>query len=702
MVSLRFRSLRGARGSVSRAPLVASMAAVALSAPALSYAQEAVIEVYVTGEQAPAVGSRVREPLRDIPATVSVVTGRELEERGTADATSALRWVPGLSPQVQYGAFTYMTIRGFDDFVTVVDGLRDDRYTIVSAAPTGNLVGIDRIEVLKGPASALYGYGGVGGVVSYLSKQPSREAGYEASLSLGGPTWLRRASVGATGPIGERFAFRADAGVVDDEDFRGARSANTTVRGALEWRPTAKHSLVARGAFQKMYFTTDAGLPTEGGRVPGGIPLDRRFNTASDYLGGEVYDARLDYTYKPADWIAASIRAGASHNPYTYKSAEVLAVGPSETVERQWFYLDHEWNPLSLRAEVQARGRLLVPHRALVGYEFGYLASEQPRANFAATDLAPVPFSEAPDPQGDYAVTIDKLRERRQMTHAVYAHDTFALLPGFKLSLSGRFDDFRYKESNSALGPDGEVTSTDTSDRGAAAFSFRSGFVLQPATWVTFYGVAGTSFRPVRVVPEDGRELDPERGRQFEMGARVDAFDGRLHVDLAGYNIRKTDIVVGRGSGIYDQAGAQSSRGIEASLSLERLGGLTLRAGYAYTLARFDAYESADGNFTGRTPPGVPDHTFTAWGTYDIAGGFSVGAGVRGVGESWADPANGVPMPAYAIVDAALYYTRGPLELALNASNLLGMESYFVSTINGTQLTPGPPRTFLTSIRFRS
>jgi iron complex outermembrane receptor protein len=702
MESLHFSSLRRAGGSVSRAPLVISIAAVSLSGSALSYAQEPVIEVTVTGEQPPAVGSRAREPLRDIPATVTVVTAREFEERGTADAPSALSWVPGLTPQLQYGAFTYMTIRGFDDFVSIVDGLRDDRSTIVSSAPTGNLVGVDRIEVLKGPASALYGYGGIGGVVSYLSKQPSREAGYEASLSLGGPTWLRRASVGATGPIGERFAFRADAGLVADEDFRGTRSENATVRGALEWRPNQRHMLVARGAFQKMHFDTDTGLPTEGGRVPDGIPLNRRFNTASDHLDAEVYDARLDYTYEPADWISLAVRAGVSHNPYTYKSAEVLAVGPSETVERQWFYLDHTWNPLSLQVEVRARGRLLVPHRALLGYEFGYLASEHPRANLAATDLAPVPFGEAPDPQGDYPVTIDKLRERWQMTHAVYAHDTLALMPGFKLSLSGRFDDFRYEESNSALDANGEVTATDTFDRGAAAFTFRSGFVLQPATWVTFYGVAGTSFRPVRVVPEDGRELDPERGRQFEIGARVDAFNKRAHVDLAGYSIRKTDIVVARGSGIYDQAGAQSSRGIEASLSLERLGGLTLRAGYAYTLARFDSYVSADGDFTGNTPPGVPDHTWNAWGTYDIAGGFSAGAGVRGVGQSWADTANTVPMPAYAIVDAALYYTRGPLGLALNAGNLFGMESYFVSTINGTQLTPGAPRTFLTTVRFRS
>jgi iron complex outermembrane recepter protein len=567
-----------------RAPLVASLAIASLATASLSgsaYAQAPALEVHVTGDQAPAVGSRAREPLRDVPATVNVVTGREIEERATMDATGALGWVPGLSPQLTYGAFTYMTIRGFDDFVTLVDGMRDDRYTVVQSAPTGNLVGVDRIEVLKGPASALYGYGGIGGVVSYLYKQPSREVGHEASLTLGGPTWLRRATAGATGPIGDDFAFRADAGVVDDEDFRGARSANATVRGALEWRPTPKHKLVVRGAFQKLHFSTDTGLPTEAGHVPEGIPSDRRFNTPWDYLDAEVYDARLDYAYNPAHWIALTVRAGASHNPYSYKSAEFLAVGPSETVERQWFFLEHDWKPLSLQVEAQARGRVLVPHRVLIGYELGHLASEHPRANLDAVDLAPVAFREAPDPQGDYAVLIDAWRERKQTTHAIYAHDTMALLRGVKLSLSGRFDDFRYHESNSARGSDGAITTTGDFSRGASAFTFRSGFVLQPATWLSFYGVAGTGFRPVRVMPKDGRALEPERGRQVEIGSRIDAFDGRVHVDLAGYNLRKTDIVVGRGGGVYEQAGAQSSRGVEANVSLERMGGLTLRAGYA-------------------------------------------------------------------------------------------------------------------------
>jgi len=710
MALRRLDALHKTGGSISRAPLIASIASIAsasLFGSAPSYAQPTSaeqatpIEVQVTGDRSPAVGSRVREPLRDLPATVSVVTERELNERATADVTSALSWVPGLSPQLQYGAFSYMTIRGFDDFVILVDGMRDDRYTINTSAPTGNLVGIDRIEVLKGPASALYGYGGTGGVVSYAYKQPSRTAGTEASLTLGGPQWRMRASAGATGPLGDKLAFRADAGFLDDIDFRGARSANATVRAALQWQPTPKLKLVASGAFQKLHSTTDTGLPTQAGRVPEGIALNRRFNTPWDYLDGEAYDGRLDVTYAAADWLTLGVRAGATYNPYSYKSAEVLTVGPSETVDRQWFYLEHHWKPFALQVEARARGRLLVPHRALLGYELGYLASEHPRANLSETNLAPSSFREAPDPQGDYAVVIDKLRERRQMTHAIYAHDTLLLFRGLKLSLSGRFDHFRYDESNSARAPDGQLSETTTISREANAFTFRTGFVLQPSTWLTFYGVAGTSFRPVRVVSSDGRELDPERGRQFEAGARVDAFDGRVHVDLAGYNIAKTDIVVPRGSGIYEQAGAQSSKGVEISVSLARVGGLTLRAGYAYTLARYDQYFSADGNFTGRTPAGVPDHTFTAWGTYNIGGGFGVGAGARAIGQSWADPANQVPMPAYALLDAALFYTRGALELALNANNLLGAERYFVSTINGTQLTPGAPRTFLMTARFR-
>ena len=669
--------------------------------PAFAQSEQSA-DVQVNGKRSPSVGSRMREPLRDVPATVNVVTNREIEEHGTTDVVGALSWVPGVQPQLEYGGFTSLTIRGFSDYTTLVDGFRDARFQLVGSAPTGNTAGIDRIEVLKGPASALYGYGGIGGLVNFLHKQPSRRFGYEGSLTVGGPTALRRATMGVTGPLSDTLAFRADAGVVDDDNFRRARSSSANVAGALEWRPSERQRILLRASYEKVHFSTDTGIPAEHGSVPDGIPLDQRFNTPWDYLDGSFYDAQIEYSYAPVERAKWVVRLGFSHNPYEYKSAEFLSVGVDRTVNRQWFALGHEWNQLSLQLEGHWRGKLVVPHRALVGYDFGYTLSHHPRFALDDTDLAPLPFRDGVDPQGDYATNKVGRRTQHQVTHGVFAHDTMQLAPGVKFAVSGRLDRWGYDTETRTYATAEQPASETSVNRDAFAATFRAGLVLQPSAWLTFYGVAGTAFTPVRVVPDDGHSLDPERGRQYELGARVDAFERRVHVDLAAYNLQKTNVVVSRRAGVYDQAGSQTSRGIEASATAEPIERLSVRVGYAYTLARYDRYASSEADFAGKTPPYVPDHSLTAWGTYRFPWGLGAGAGVRVVGDQWANVENTVPMPAYALVSGAAYYTWGHVEFAVNVDNIFGAERYFVSSINGTQLTPGAPRTVLFSLRIKS
>lgn len=173
-----------------------------------------------------------------------------------------------------------------------------------------------------------------------------------------------------------------------------------------------------------------------------------------------------------------------------------------------------------------------------------------------------------------------------------------------------------------------------------------------------------------------------------------------MNVNIATYDLEKNDVVVGRGAGIYDQAGKLGSRGVELDAVLKPTQGLTAQAGYAYTRARYKNYQSPDGNdYSGKTTVNVPDHSFTLWATYRMQNGLGFGMGGRAIGKSYADPANNVKMDPYALLDAALYYRFGVVELALNANNLLGTERYFVSSINDTQLTPGQPRVVLGSLR---
>lgn len=658
--------------------------------------------ITVLGEREANVGSRLNESLKDVPATVNTVTAQTLKERAVVDLTGALQNVAGVNPILQYGGFTYFTIRGFKDFVVVADGARDDRYFFVESAPTSNLVDIARIDVLKGPASALYGHGGIGGIIYLTRRQPTQALTYSAGVTLGAPRILRRASVGAGGPIGGRgLSYRLDAGIVDDLDFRGAQFESAKASGALQWQ-SGRHRVLLRSSVTRDRFNTDTGIPTNAaGEVPREIALNRRFNTRFDFLSARSIDASAAYTFQVTDWLQVCYRLSYSYNPYSYASAETLSLGEDSTVNRGWFFLEHHWKPLYTSLDVAFTGKALVEHRVLAGYQFGWLSSEHPRADMSNTDLLPVPYERGLDPQGAYPITLTSRLERTQLTHAVYAHDTLALLPVLKLAVGGRFDAWSFTQETRSLEPgtDRNTGTLATIDRSTAAFTWRAGLVYQPISWATAYGAIATAFQPARQVPADNRQLEPERGQQFELGLRGEFWDGDVRINAAAYELSKTHVVVGRAAGVFEQAGEQRSRGVEVDAGLVPHEGFALRLGYALTHARFVRYQTDDASYSGKRPSNVPEHTLTAWGTYRANNGLGAGLGGRAVSSSYADPANQVVLPAYGVVDAAGYYRFGELELGLNVNNVFGLRRYFVASINDTQLTPGTPRVVLASLR---
>lgn len=691
-------------GLAQEAPVVDPAAAVtdapATEAPPAS--AEPVEEVSVRGDPLVQAGSKLREPRRDIPATVNLVTREQLNERAINDLPTALNQVPGMNAVLTYGGFNAIQIRGFGDFVILRDGVRDDRSTVADSSPWTNLADVQRIEVLKGPASVLYGFGGIGGVINIVRTRPSDSFTYDASVTAGGPKFTRRASLGIGGPIvDDTLAYRLDVGLSDDTDFRRTRQERNSFSGALEFRPSEAQRLLVRANFSRDRYNTDAGVPTVDGRIPDGIARDRRFNTPQDQLTYRWYEVSAEYSLRLASWLRLVDRLSYVRNPYNYLSAEGLYPTEDNTVEREYLFFGHDWRPLYNQLELEAEHDVVVPQRMLLGYEFGWMHSTHPgstESDYAA--MLPVPFERIPDPQPEVGVIRDRRRVRDQITHGVYFHDTLTVLPELKLVLGVRADFWSRETRTDTLSLDvpGAFVRGTEQERDASAVTWRAGLVYQPIDWVSVYASAATAFVPVATVPADGTQLDPERGRQFELGARFD-LARYLHLDIAGFDILKSDVVVARPEGLYAQAGRVSSRGIELGAELAHPTGVGLKAGYAFTHVRYEDFITGDVDYSGKSPPFVPEHGFTFWGTYRHASGLGAGLGLRAMSEAYGDPANEVPLPAYGVFDAALYYRFAPAELSLNVSNLFDNEKYLTGSINDSQVYPGAPRVALVSLR---
>lgn len=191
-------------------------------------------EVTVAVERRPSTGSKLREERRDVPATVDGMDAQTLRERGSVDLPSALANVPGMNAVLTYGGFNGIQIRGFSDYVLLRDRVRDDCSTVASSAPWTNLADVERIEVLKGLASVLYGFGGIGGVVNLMRKQPTETFTYEAFRDHGRPGIHAARQPGDRRSVGDTAVlYRLDVGLTHDTDFRRADRPHNSFSGVI-------------------------------------------------------------------------------------------------------------------------------------------------------------------------------------------------------------------------------------------------------------------------------------------------------------------------------------------------------------------------------------------------------------------------------------------------------------------------------------
>ncbi|MBC7173232.1 MAG: TonB-dependent receptor plug domain-containing protein, partial [Polyangiaceae bacterium] len=376
-------------------------------------------------------GDRVGADPMEVPASVAVIDRERLETEAITDFRSALERVPGVMPIFEYGGFQFLTVRGFSDFLVLHDGHRDDRSTIAMSAPQGGLYDVERIEVLRGPSSVLYGYGALGGVIDIVYRAPEAEAAYAGTLGIGSQG-ERRLRVGATGPTFHRsLLYRVDAGHSTRSDFRGLETRQDGVSVTLDYLPTPAHRLRVRAAVVDDAYSTDAGIPTLNGRIPDGVDRGTRYNTPQDFMRYRRYDVSVDYGYRIREHLELRNRFAFSRDSYEYLSTETLAVAANgNDVERGFFYLDRRWYPWSEQVELHAEVGGRVRQQIAVGYELGLLFSRHPRSDVFDTPVAPVALrNPGPDPQPEVPIAIVAKDTRDQRTHSLYAHD-HVTLPG--------------------------------------------------------------------------------------------------------------------------------------------------------------------------------------------------------------------------------------------------------------------------------
>ena len=624
-----------------------------------------------------ATGSKTDTPVEAVPQSVSVIGREEMDDRGARKADEALRYTAGVFAQ-PFGSdkdTDWIFIRGFQATQT---GVFQDGLPLYGFGFGGMFIDtslLERIEVLRGASSVLYGGSNPGGLVNYVSKRPdgTRLRSVEAGISDTGRGELAF-DVGDT--AGDAVAYRltgraaAGDGYTDFEDgFRGTISPSLKFSGE-------RTSVTLLGNYTHIDERHNGGafLPYVGTVVEAPFGrIDREANFTEpdidDYyrrqfsIGYEI-EHRLenDVTLRQnARYGHAEIREVQLY-PFGYAGFSPTPADPDNQLSRINFEHRTRVNTFLVDNQVQAKIQTgPVEHTALFGIDYKFFDMDQVQATGTATPISATnPVYGAA--QGVRTPYIDQTLRMHQV--GVYAQDQLRFGQGWLVTLNGRFDRASTTaEGNPAYeGSDGK-------------FSGRAGLAYEFANGLTPYASVSTFFNPVLGSSPVAGVYKPETGRQFEAGVKYRPTWMDALVTVAAFDLTRRNVVTGPFLA-ETQIGEVNSRGVE----IEAKANLTpnLKATAAFTAFDLEITKDADPNLIGNTPFIVPERQVSLSLDYTfrdpVLDGVVVGGGVRHVGSSWVDNENTLKVPAATVYDARLGYKKENWGVDLTVTNLFDKE----------------------------
>jgi catecholate siderophore receptor len=643
---------------------------------------------------------KIDAPLRDIPQTIDVIPEQVIRDQRALSMQDALKNVAGIGMATGDGQRDQFVIRGniaYGDLF--IDGVRDD------ALYFRDLSNIERIEVLKGPASVLYGRGSSGGLINRVSKKPGTEGG-EIVLSYG--SWDDKRGEIDLGHVfaGKDVAVRLTGAIERSDSYRDQGFLKReAIAPSLLFAPGENTKILLQADYLRDRRVTDNGVPAFQGR-PVDVSPSTYYGAANardvDFSQSEVWSttATLDHEFSERLRLRNVFR----YYDYTLDRQNTIPntvneVARTATLNRQSTdRAEHGWfNQLELSGDF-ATGPL--EHRLLLGIEAGRQSKYElriDRANIATVDLFNPVLPILPlDVTGNPSTH----RTGVYKTLGLYAQDMVSLGEHWKLLAGLRYDRFR-QEVNQRIAGQPDLARTDN------FWSPRVGLVWQPTPAQSYYVSWNKSYQPsgeTFALSASSADIAPEKTTNREIGAKFEMFNGRLSTTISAFNLQRSDIKATDPVLLkVVPVGVQRTRGIEASAQLDLRRGWQAIASYAYLDARVTKSPALDSGvpIQGNRPTLAPVHGASLWLMKSFEGRFGLGGGVNYVGDRMANLANTVVLPEYLTADATAWAQLGKLRAQLNLRNLFDRE-YIVSAHGtvGNLNMPGAPRSVMLTLRY--
>lgn len=642
-----------------------------------------------------ATATKTDTPILETPQAISVVTKDQITAQQAQTVTEALRYTPGVSID-GFGSsvfFDWIKIRGFNA-PQYLDGLRLPIDGGAFAVPRIETYNLERIEVLKGPSSGLYGQSEPGGLIDMVSKRPTWSSHYEIQGTIGSFD-RKEAAFDIGGPVtgNDEFAYRiVGLGRISDTEIDYTEDNKLFIAPSLAWRSEdttitvlSQYQRIHNDGYQQYVPGQATLLPNPNGHIPQsrylgepgfdqytleqasiGYALEHRFNSSLKFRQNARYmDVSNDMQAMRGDYMIDPFTLSPSYDTLLRAPIYVDADARNFTIDNQ-LQVDFTTGPLT--------------HTVLAGLDYqNTVSSNQSRLPVSLAQYLPINvfnpvYGAYPIPGADTLYPFLDLHTRQEQT-GIYVQDQIKL-DRFTLSLTGRQDWASVETVSAGLYPPPNTYERDDSARtGRVGLSYLFDFGLAP------YINYSTSFVPNVGASIDGSAFKPTTGEGKEVGVKFMAPGTNLMLTAALFDIRQSDILTQIPNTLLSaQTDEVRVRGFE----------LEVRGNITRELEIVGGYSKLDPEITkslitadvGNYMPNVNLETASLWAKYTWfdgpVAGLGLGGGIRYVGENYGDAANTIYIPSHTLIDAAVSY-----DLAYLSPELKGWQGQ----INGTNLT---------------
>ncbi|MET1114829.1 MAG: TonB-dependent siderophore receptor [Comamonas sp.] len=650
-------------------------------------------------------GSRLGLTARETPAAVTLVDRATIEARGARNTQEILQAIPGVTAHDAPGSIG-VSYRGFgsNSLNQLFNGIHV-QYSI-AARPVDSWI-YDRVEAIGGASSFLYGAGGVGGTINYLTKLPERYDFSEAQLRLGSHD-LKEASVGLNRRLASNHFLRLDLNHKDGGSWTdGTHSRATQLASSLlsDLGSGLRHTLAYEyqtETVDRPYWGTPLLNPATGSlRIDEGT-RSRNYNSADG-----LYAQRVQWLRSVTDWrVNDALQFKNTFYVYDalrdYRNVESYRfdAGNSAVARSGVLLQRHDQRMIGNRTEATYNGQLAGRRSDwAVGLELS-LNRQTRFPNSLSTTVSTVnPYAFSTERFFDIAGMAPGFRsdrDNRIATTALYAENRTTLMPTLHLVTALRHERIALELTNHR-----EVTAASPAsfERSYHPTTGRIGLVWDAAPGTNFYAQYATAADPPSGVLSTASFADVRNnsalttGRQFEVGSKLDFWEGKGSATLSAYHLTRKNIASQdpNNSALTVLVGEQSARGIELALGLQPSRAWSVQGNLSLVRARYENFRQGGVTLTGATPTNTPETVANLWTSYALTPALQASAGVRHVCKVYANAANTQSWAAYTLLDLGLsYQIQRNLALVLRVRNATAR--VYAANVTSTMAYLGAPR----------